>query len=112
MDNRKEILKKLVEHPSETPELVRLLSQFGWDSTDTLIKLEMNRIVVVLQSYVDGILTKSQVEDWANAIEVRDDIELDEVSKNLIQDLANPELSAHEMNETWAKGIISEYLLS
>jgi Glu-tRNA(Gln) amidotransferase subunit E-like FAD-binding protein len=109
MDNRKKILRDLIECRGDPSELAGRLSQFSWDSNEALIKLELTHVVRVLQYYIDGKISKDQIEDWANALEVRDDVEFDEVSKDLISILANPELQRHKLSVNWAKEIISKY---
>ena len=109
MNKRKEILKELIEFRGEPSELIKQLSQFEWDSGAPLVKLELSHVIKVLQSYIDGGISKSQVENWANAIEVRDDIEFNKTVKDLIYTLANSEISDQEINQTWAKETVKKF---
>ena len=79
--------------------LTHELSQFKWDSEKELVLLTKQHILRILQLFLAGQIKISEIEDWANAIECREDIGREKSSKDLINEimheLANPELTTH-----------------
>ncbi len=108
MRARPEVLRELLEatHPTET--LVRELSQFGWDSEVELELLRRRHLIAMLDSFLAGRKTASDVRRWAEAIEARDDIGFEagaeEVLKSAIFELANPEIT-HNLSPLLAEKI-------
>ncbi len=109
-----ELLNSLLKFEQPLSEILPLLNSFEWDSEKALILLNKRHIVEIIQRYLDGKLSSSEVEDWANAIEGREDIEYERDCEQMIDDaiyeLANPLLtrslsadSAREWLEKFAK---------
>ena len=114
MITRVELLNSLLKFEQPLSEILPLLNSFEWDSEKELILLNKRHIVEIIQRYLDGKLSSSEVEDWANAIEGREDIEYERDCEQMIDDaiyeLANPLLtrslsadSAREWLEKFAK---------
>lgn len=93
MSERKEILRKLIRLEGEFLPLVRRLRQLPWDSEESPVLLTRSNVVAVLDRYLVGGLSEDDLENWANEIEGREDIDFDEVSKDAIFELANPLLN-------------------
>ncbi|WP_024929975.1 hypothetical protein [Methylophilus sp. OH31] len=92
--NRVEALKALVEAELPIAQGIARMSQFAWDSEEYLAVLTPENLGRVLTLFSEGSITELDVEDWANALECRDDLALSEpaVSK-VLYELANPLLT-------------------
>jgi hypothetical protein len=68
------------------------LAVFGWDSDEELIALEPAHALSVLSRFLASELSATEVEDWANAIECREDIGLTQEAPitDALFELANP----------------------
>jgi len=92
MINRKKTLQDLVEFRKRPSEMRSALSAFEWDSGEELVQLEKRQIANVLQKFISGEILSEEVEDWANLIEGRDDVDYAEVAE-LVNILANPAIT-------------------
>lgn len=96
MDERTDALKALLSLNKPIEDITTTLSKFDWDS-DELVVIEIDHIRQALKRYISGELTEAIIENWANAIECRDDVGLSEESEDviaaLIHELANPDLT-------------------
>ena len=82
-----------LERPLES--VVRELNRISWESDTQLVTLQTNHIRSVLDRFIAGKLTSLDVENWANAIEMREDIGITtgrEDLKQIICELATPEI--------------------
>jgi hypothetical protein len=97
MKTRVELLNSLLNFDRPLSEIWQPLNSFSWDSARGLVILKKQQIVNILRRYLDGQLSRSDVENWANAIEGREDIEyesdFEEMLDEVIFELANPLLS-------------------
>ena len=95
MDSRESLLKALLLFTRPIAETARDLSAYGWDAPSPLVFLSATHISSVLNRFMAGELSSAHVEDWANCIECRDDIEYDPSSAAglALQELANPLLT-------------------
>lgn len=94
---RQSLLLQLIHAESPPHELTDRLRSFGWDSEVELVVLTRADAISALRRFVGGELTSEDVEQWADAIEGRDDVGLDPQAESLIQDLlfelANPAIT-------------------
>jgi hypothetical protein len=88
-------LKELLHFSRPVADVVSDLSAFGWDSDEELVTLEAAHISTVLNRFLAGDISAADVEDWANAIECREDIGLFQGSPvaDALDELANPVLT-------------------
>ncbi len=97
MMNRAELLEKLLRLDGSLSEIEKELQTFGWDSDDPLVTLRREDILSILNRYIQSVLTETDIENWANVIEGRDDIGFEQGQDKLIHDivfeLANPSLT-------------------
>lgn len=104
--SRLELLKKLLNMDDSLDTLNTKLAEFGWDSEEGLVVLEKKHILNILKIYLENHVDNNDVEDWANAIECREDIGRASMDRELIEDilyeLANPELT-QELSKARAK---------
>ncbi len=94
---RYQLLNALLTFEQPLLDILDSLNKLSWDSEEILIKLKKEHIIHLLQRYLQGQLSITDVENWANAIEGREDIEPEENGKGILDeilfDLANPLLS-------------------
>ncbi len=100
---RKELLKQLLLFQQPLAVINKKLSQLPWDSNE-VVELQISHVINALQALLDGKVSKIDFELWANIIEGRDDIILEEAFANelkkFIYEAANPVLEG-EINNKW-----------
>ena len=85
---RIQILKKLISAEGDPKQLETALKQFSWDEEE-LVSLSKRHLKNVLDKVKKKQMTLKQLEEWANVVELRDDINfeteevLDHQDKNL-----------------------------
>lgn len=93
------LVEDLVSLSSPVQDSVRQLAALDDDDAGETATLTKAHLVAVLKRYRDGKLTAIEVEEWANAIENRDDIDFDPDHESeiddIMYDLANPTLEHH-----------------
>ena len=88
---RKEILIDLVQNKREVSSLKKELSYYPWDCEKPLYTVDWDDISGVLDQYLLGITDSSSLENWANAIESREDLDFEnEEVQQIIIEIANP----------------------
>ena len=94
---RSQLLNALLTFEQPLSDILDSLNRLSWDSEEVLIKLQKKHIIHLLQRYLQGQLSITDVENWANAIEGREDIEPEENDQGILDEilfyLANPLLS-------------------
>lgn len=107
--NRLALVKALIELSLPLDELDSRLREFDWDFEDAPIELRRTHVIYALGRYLNGELSASDVERWANLVEGREDIYFEESSggqlDEVIYELANPTLTA-SLDEVHASTII------
>ena len=95
MDQRRSLLRELLEFSRPLPEIAEGLAAHNWDVSDPLVALAEADVCRVLTRYLAGELSATHVELWANAVECRDDIEYnpDTTLGGALHELANPLLT-------------------
>ncbi len=93
MRKRKDILQDLIHNKRNTSDLISELSKYPWDCEESLIVIKNEDICNILELYIDGNLSQSELENWANAIECREDQTFEDDSlEEIINKIANPVL--------------------
>jgi hypothetical protein len=94
--SRAELLRSLIERPEKAKVIAQELRAFSWDSEKTLVVMHAEDVLRVLAAYQSGSLEAAQITDWAEALEMRDDVKLDpkceDLLRTVIVQLANPDL--------------------
>lgn len=95
MDIRESLVQALLSFSRPIPDIARDLSACSWDAPRPLAALDATHVCSVLNGFMAGELTSAQVEEWANCIECREDIEYDPSSAVglALHELANPVLT-------------------
>ncbi len=92
--NRASTLAALVRITMPIPEAISRLAEFPWDSKSELVLLTPEDFCHVLSLFKQGSLSAAEVEDWANALECRDDVGFSTSQvRELLHELANPLLT-------------------
>ncbi|MBI4847636.1 MAG: hypothetical protein HY808_03545 [Nitrospirae bacterium] len=90
-------LKQLLELKKPIDEIKTELSHYGWDREEELVQFTSTHAISVLERFKKGELSLIDVEEWANAVESRDDIGFEDskedLLKQLIFELANPDIT-------------------
>jgi hypothetical protein len=91
------LLEKLLNCEQPVQQTLAELQKFGWDSDMELTKIKPGHVENCLDEYLKGKLNAAQVEEWANALECREDIGFIPTNEDLIRgiifQLANPLLN-------------------
>ncbi len=89
-----EVLRAVVTLSHPIAELTQAVSSLPWDCPTPLVSLTSADASAVLQRYLDGTISPSDIEEWANLIEGREDIGFEsgqvESLIELVNELANP----------------------
>jgi hypothetical protein len=94
--DRRALLAALVRYELPVEPVLNQLASVPWDSTEELAQIGAPEIVAILDRLIKGELSAEQVRDWADLVEVRDDVGLDPRHENALREiifrLANPTL--------------------
>lgn len=95
---RVELLGDLLEARTPLAPIAAALTSFDWDSPP-LVVLRREHVISVLRRFLSGEMQASVVREWADLVEVRDDIELEQAHSGPLRDalftLATPETQGH-----------------
>ena len=96
MDDRKALLERLIALEEPLKPIQEALTKFKWDC-EALVCLTPSHIADILRRYLDGAISADVVEDWADTVELRDDIGFQAPHESLIREvvyqLASPLLT-------------------
>ncbi len=97
MKTRQEYLNALVNFDQPLSTILPILKTFPWDSSEAIITQKKEHLLQILDRYLDNALTATDLENWADAIECREDIAYETDYEDIINDiifyLANPTLN-------------------
>ncbi|UJH66386.1 hypothetical protein [Allomuricauda sp. SCSIO 65647] len=94
MRDRIAVLKDLIQLDGRLSELQNELSKFPWDVEIPLIVMTRDHFLEVIEKCLGQHINFLDLENWANAIECRDDIDFEEERiKEIIFELASPEIN-------------------
>ena len=87
------LLDSLLNRSDDVEKIIDSLEKFNFDS-EPLIILTRDHLINILSDYISGKIAASELERWANIIEVRDDISYEpeflEKIKEVVFELSNP----------------------
>ncbi len=111
MSGRAAILNELLVVSRPINKIIHDLAQFGWDSDKELVTLRRDHVASILSEYLAGRCSASDVRIWAETIEGRDDIGIEQPFfaslQEIIFQLANPELG-YELSALRARNFIGQ----
>lgn len=94
-DERSELLDKLIKFSAPLAEIKLRLYELVWDFDGQPLELGSYHLIGVLRRYLSDELNCEEVTEWANIIEMRDDIEIGNNIGEFMHELANPNLEGH-----------------
>jgi hypothetical protein len=95
LDARRRAVSDLVLLHTPVREAIAEIRKFPWDCDEQLITLGLAELREAVEKYLTGNLSAQDLEDWANLIEGRDDIDFaPEEMTDLVAEIANPTLFA------------------
>jgi hypothetical protein len=96
MNRRQQLLQALLIFSKPLNRLAQELAQLEWDYEGKPVLVEPFHIVSILNRFLSKQLNAKQVEEWANMIECREDLDYESLNRKqleqVIYELANPEL--------------------
>ena len=93
MTDRKQLLLDLILLRGKAQDIKKELSKYSWDSVSPIVKIDTQSMIFVLTKYIKGDISTDELEEWANLVECRDDIEIPSLIQEFIFELANPEIN-------------------
>jgi hypothetical protein len=98
MHRRAEILHLLARFDTPTEPLLQELRTFGWDWDGApLLILTKTDFLQVIDRFLAGQLSAAQLQEWAENLEVREDVAFDEKDRELLDNIffriATPEIN-------------------
>lgn len=90
-------VRDLVLFEKPLDEVVEKLKEFEWDYCGNPFVLMREHLERSMRRYLAGEISSGELENWADAIEMREDISFEEKHRSWIEgvmnDLANPTLN-------------------
>ena len=88
-----DILLNLINFSKNISAIKSDLAKIGFNSESELVTITKNTIANILNRVINKEISYELLEEWANLIECREDIGYeDEISQEIIFELANPRL--------------------
>ncbi len=87
VSQRLEALRHLIAWDRPVGELKGDLGEFSWDSEQELIQLDKSDALSVLDRVSKGEMSRVELGQWAEMIESREDIGIDQNGDGLLQQL-------------------------
>ena len=85
MTRRAEILQELVRYERPTHPLLEELRTFGWDwDGEPLLILRKDDLLSIIGRFLSGGITATQLQQWAENLECREDVAFDSSDQELI----------------------------
>jgi len=107
---RQLMLEKLIDYSLSLDELALGLREFEWDAPETLVRLRPSHLINVLRRFIDLNISSDDVRNWAELLEVREDIEISDdesIVWDTVFELATPILFG-ELSIDRAETLISK----
>jgi hypothetical protein len=93
MVGKVKVLSDIINFNGDVLALNEELSTYNWDSPFPLISLSFGNVQHAIGLFLQGSIDASLLENWANILECREDIEYEtETVQQMIVELANPVL--------------------
>lgn len=91
MRKREAILSDIINLSGDLNDLRDEISAYPWDCETPLITIKSTDLARVLDQFVSNDLLFQKLEEWANTIECREDVDFDPVElRDIVFELANP----------------------
>jgi hypothetical protein len=106
VSTRADLVKQLIRYDLPLAPTLAALQEYGWDCDERLATLDAASIRSVLQRYVSGSFTAADIEEWASAIECRDDIDTSDF-RDIIFELASPDIT-RQLSPSVAQDLLTQ----
>jgi hypothetical protein len=88
MNRRKEILHELIRFEQPSFPLIQELEAFGWDwPEEPLVTLTREDVLRIIERFLGGEITAMELQEWAENIELREDVEFGEQGDQVVDDV-------------------------
>ena len=88
MSRHAEILQELARFETPTGPLLQELRSFGWDWDGApLLVLRKADILRVIDRFLAGQISADQLQEWAESLEVREDVAFDDRDAEVLDDV-------------------------
>lgn len=103
-EDRQSVVDSLVNFSESPSSLAKKLALYPWDLDEPLIMLTEKHVRSALTRFIRGDLVDRDISDWAELMEVRDDISFENESiASFLTQAANPLLEG-PLSLIWATG--------
>ncbi len=100
MRNRVDILNDLVSFNGNLPALKDELSQYSWDTEEPYLVITRRQFLEILKKCLEQKITFQDLENWADSIECRDDLDFeDEELQEIVFEFSSPEINGEITKE-------------
>lgn len=97
MERRLDLVRRVVEWNDRPFEAMREIIQYEWDYEGIPFTLHRSHVENILRRFLSGELSSKDVEEWADFIEMRSDIDYEERYRDWLSDaifiLATPAIN-------------------
>ena len=94
--DRFELLNDLICFRRPAADLSKELTQFDWDYDGEPVIIKASHVGTVLEGFISNKFSAKDLEDWANLIECREDLDYEDSKREKLEEvfdvLANPVL--------------------
>ena len=87
--NRTEALAQIITFGTEKDKAYLELVKYSYDSNEPLFEVTESVLADALSKFISGNISNDELEDWANFVECRDDLDYESI-EGYIYALANP----------------------
>jgi hypothetical protein len=109
MKNIQEYLNALVNFDQPLSTILPILKTFPWDSSEAIITLKKEHLRDILDRYLNNALSATDLENWADAIECREDIAYKIDEEDIINDIIFY-LANSTLNDPLSPKTIEQYI--
>lgn len=97
MRDRKVLVLELIKNPKTVNTVLQELCEYGWYCEKPLVTLTKLDVLAVLKQFERAVLSAAEIEEWANSVGGRTDIELEFGADGVVEEslfwLAHPEIN-------------------
>lgn len=99
--DRREILERLLSGPKALEAVRPVLLSLPYDCDEHLVTLKREHICAALEQFIAGAVSATQLEDWADLLELRPGVEYEldpgddedvELVANVLSELSTPDV--------------------
>ncbi|MGW4422946.1 hypothetical protein [Streptosporangium sp. NPDC004631] len=91
-EDRRGLLRDLIELRRSVSNLVDRLREYSWDVDFPLVSVEVEDVVRILDFYLSGRILGTTVTEWADALEMRENVQINEHLSEFFSEASSPEI--------------------